>query len=107
MSFEAFSGNRQCSQAPLNRRPTLLDIVVSKGTAILQLLAGKDEALLVRRDALFVLNLALHIVNAVTGLNLKCDSFASQRLDKNLHAAAQPQHQMKGRLCQDKTVFSL
>jgi hypothetical protein len=30
----------------------LLDVVVSQGAAILQLLAGKDEALLVRWDAL-------------------------------------------------------
>ena len=29
----------------------LLDVVVRKGAAILQLLAGKDEALLVGRDA--------------------------------------------------------
>ena len=43
----------------------LLDVVVRQGAAILQLLAGKDQALLVRGDALLVLDLALHILNGV------------------------------------------
>ena len=33
----------------------LLDVVVGQGPPVLQLLAGKDEPLLVRRDSLFVL----------------------------------------------------
>jgi hypothetical protein len=37
----------------------LLDVVVAKSAAILQLLAGEDEALLVGRDALLVLDLLL------------------------------------------------
>jgi hypothetical protein len=32
----------------------LLDVVVREGTAVFKLLAGKDEALLVWRDALLV-----------------------------------------------------
>jgi hypothetical protein len=32
----------------------LLDVVVRKGAAVLQLLAGEDQALLVRRDSLLV-----------------------------------------------------
>ena len=32
-------------------------LVVREGAAVLELLAGKDEALLIRRDALLVLNL--------------------------------------------------
>ena len=35
----------------------LLNVVVSQGAAILELLAGEDQTLLVRRDALLVLNL--------------------------------------------------
>ena len=34
----------------------LLDVVVGQSAAILQLLAGEDEALLIRGDALLVLN---------------------------------------------------
>ncbi len=40
----------------------LLDVVVGQGAAVLQLLAREDEALLVRRDALLVLDLLLHVL---------------------------------------------
>ena len=63
----------------------LLDVVVSKGVSILELLAGKDETLLVRRNSLLVLDLCLHSVDAVRRLNLKSDGLASEGLDKDLH----------------------
>ena len=37
-----------------------LDVLVSQGAAVLQLLADKDQALLLGRDALLVLKLALY-----------------------------------------------
>ena len=43
----------------------LLDVVVGEGTAILELLAGENQALLVRRNALLVLNLRLDVVDRV------------------------------------------
>ena len=43
----------------------LLDVVVRQGAAILKLLTSKDQALLVRGDALLVLDLRLHVVNGV------------------------------------------
>ncbi|OAL03126.1 hypothetical protein IQ06DRAFT_292350 [Phaeosphaeriaceae sp. SRC1lsM3a] len=62
----------------------LLDVVVGKGAAILELLAGEDETLLVRGNALLILDLALHIVDGVGRLHLcravSCDpSFVSRR----------------------------
>ena len=54
----------------------LLDIVVGERTAILELLAGEDQALLVRRDALLVLDLGLDIVDGIGGLDLKGDGLA-------------------------------
>lgn len=39
----------------------LLDVVVRKGAAVLELLAGEDETLLVRGDALLVLDLGLDL----------------------------------------------
>ena len=39
----------------------LLDIVIRQGAAVLELLASKDKTLLVRRDALLVLNLRLDL----------------------------------------------
>jgi len=43
----------------------LLDVVVGQSATVLQLLAGKDQALLVWRDTLLVLDLALDILNCV------------------------------------------
>ena len=59
-----------------------MDIVVREGTAVFELLAGEDEALLVRRYALLVLDLGLHIVNRVTRLHLEGDSLAREGLNK-------------------------
>ena len=70
---------------PVDRRspmcPTnLLDVVVGEGAAILKLLASKDQALLIRRNALLVLDLGLDIVDSVRGLDLKGDGLARQGL---------------------------
>jgi hypothetical protein len=55
----------------------LLNIVVRKGAAILELLASENQALLVRRNALLVLNLGLDIVDGIGGLDLESDGLAS------------------------------
>ena len=60
----------------------LLDVVVGKGAAILELLAREDQALLVWGNALLVLDLALHIVDCVRGLDLKGDGLARQGLNE-------------------------
>jgi hypothetical protein len=49
----------------------LLDVVVRERAAILQLLAGEDQALLVRRDALLVLDLGLDVLDRVRRLDLE------------------------------------
>jgi hypothetical protein len=54
----------------------LLDVVIAQGAAILELLSGEDKALLVWGNALLVLDLALHIVDGVAGLNLEGDGLA-------------------------------
>ena len=63
-----------------------LDVVVTQGTAVLELLASKDQALLVWGDALLVLDLGLYIFDGVRSLNLESDGLASEGLDKDLHA---------------------
>ena len=63
----------------------LLDVVVSKSAAVLELLAGEDETLLIRGDALLVLDLLLDVVDGIARLNLKGDSLACQSLHENLH----------------------
>lgn len=59
-------------------RHYLLDIVIREGPAILELLAGKDQTLLVRRDAFFVLDFRLHIVDRIAGLDLESDGLTRQ-----------------------------
>jgi hypothetical protein len=54
----------------------LLDVVVREGAAVLELLAREDQALLVGRDALHVLDLGLDVVDRLERLNLERDSFA-------------------------------
>ena len=51
----------------------LLDVVVGQRAAILQLLAGEDQALLLRGDALLVLDLGLHVLDGVRGLHIDGD----------------------------------
>ena len=66
----------------------LLDVVVGEGAAVLQLLAREDEALLVRGDALLVLDLLLHILDGVAGLDIEGDGLARKGLDEDLHLRA-------------------
>ena len=63
----------------------LLDVVVTQGTTILELLTSKDQTLLIRRDSFLVLDLGLDVVNGIRRLDVKSDGLASQGLDKDLH----------------------
>ena len=59
-----------------------------KGAAVLKLLAGEDETLLVWRDSFLVLDLSLDGINGVAGLNLEGDGLACKRFHEDLHVAA-------------------
>ena len=63
----------------------LLNVVVGQGAAILELLAGEDQTLLIRGDALLVLNLGLDVVDGVGALHLEGDGLAGEGLDEDLH----------------------
>merc|ERR1719504_233693 len=82
----------------------LLDVVVRESAAVLQLLAREDQSLLIRRNALLVLDLLLHVVDRVRGLHVQSDRLASQSLHEDLHAASQSQHQVESRLLLDVVV---
>lgn len=56
----------------------LLDVVVRKGPAVLELLSGEDQSLLVRGNTLLVLDLGLDIVDGVGGLNLEGDGLSGK-----------------------------
>ena len=82
----------------------LLDVVVTQSTTILELLASKDQALLVGGDALLVLDLGLHVFDGVRSFDFKSDGLACEGLDKDLHTTTQAKHQVKGRLLLDVVV---
>ena len=67
----------------------LLNVVVRQRAPVLKLLARKDEALLVGRNPLLVLDLALDVLHSVRRLHLERHRLARKRLDKHLHASAQ------------------
>ncbi len=70
----------------------LLDVVIGKSAAILELLASEDQTLLVGRDTLLVLDLSLDIVDGVRGLDLKGDGLAGQGLHKDLHTSTKTEN---------------
>merc|ERR1719336_1454646 len=63
----------------------LLDVVIREGPAIFQLLSSENEALLLRWNALFVLDLCLHVGDRVVGLDVKSDRLSREGLDEDLH----------------------
>ena len=85
-------------------RGLLLDVVVGQSTTVFELLAGKDETLLVRWDALLVLDLGLDVVNGVRGFDFQGDSLAGQGLDKDLHTTAETEDKVKSGLLLDVVV---
>ena len=72
-------------------RALLLDVVVRERPAVLELLARKDEPLLVRRNALLVLDLGLDVVDRVGRLNLERDRLAGEAAEGAEASAMQRQ----------------
>jgi hypothetical protein len=67
------------------KRRFLLNVIITQGAAIFQLFAGKNQTLLIRWDALLVLDFGLDVVNRIRWFHIKSDGLASQSLDKDLH----------------------
>ena len=82
----------------------LLDVVVRESAAVLELLASEDQALLVRGDALLVLDLGLDVVDGVGRLHLEGDGLAGESLDEDLHTTAEAEHKVEGGLLLDVVV---
>ena len=71
----------------VQRRPHA-DVVVTQSAAVLELPALVDDALLVRREALLVLDLLLHGVDRVRRLDVERDRLVKKFRD-NLHIGKQ------------------
>merc|ERR1712146_657163 len=82
----------------------LLDVVVRKGSAILELLTSEDESLLIWGNTLFVLDLGLDILNGVSGLNIKGDGLTSEGLDEDLHTTTKSEDEMESGLFLDVVI---
>jgi len=63
----------------------LLDVVVGQCATVFELFSRENESLLIRRDALLVLNLLLDRLNCVGCLRIERDGLSRECLDKNLH----------------------
>jgi hypothetical protein len=66
-------------------RGLLLNVVIGQRAALLELLAGEDQPLLIRGNALLVLDLGLDVLDGVRRLNLEGDRLAREGLDEDLH----------------------
>merc|ERR1719152_246853 len=62
----------------------LLDVVVRKGSPILELLTSKNESLLIWWNTFLVLNLSLDIFNGVSWFDIEGDGLTSEGLDEDL-----------------------
>ena len=82
------------------KRALLLDVVIRERPTVLQLLPSEDEALLVRRDTLLVLDLRLHVINRVGRLDLQRNGLAGERLHEDLHATTETEH------CNSKSTYN-
>merc|ERR1712164_16229 len=82
----------------------LLDVVVGKGSAILELLTGEDKSLLIRWDSLLVLDLGLHVLNGVRWLDIEGDGLSGEGLDEDLHSTSESEDEMESGLLLDVVV---
>ena len=82
----------------------LLNVVVRKGSAILKLLTGEDKSLLVWGDTLLILDLGLHVLDSVRGLNVEGDRLTGEGLDENLHTTSKSENKMESGLLLDVVI---
>jgi len=76
-----------------------LNVVVRESAAVLELLARENQTLLLRGNALLVLDLGLDVLDGVVCFYVESDRFTGQGLDENLHrTTTKSQHQVKSGL---------
>lgn len=82
----------------------LLNVIVGERAAIFKLLTSKDEALLIRRNTLLILNLGLHSLDTIRRLDFERDRLASEGLHEDLHASTETQDEVESGLLLDVVV---
>jgi len=82
-----------------------LDVVILESSAILKLLSGEDESLLVWGNSFLVLDLGLDGFDGVSLLNLEGDGLTGKGLDEDLHTSSKSEDQVEGGLLLDVVVL--
>ena len=82
----------------------LLDVVVRKGSSILELLTSEDKSLLIWRNTFLVLDLGLDVLNSVGRLDIEGDGLTSEGLDEDLHTTSESEDKMESGLLLDVVV---
>jgi hypothetical protein len=82
-----------------------LDVVVLESSAVLKLLSGKDESLLIWGNSFLVLDLGLDGFDGVSLLNLEGDGLTGKGLDEDLHTTTESEDQVEGGLLLDVVVL--
>ena len=82
----------------------LLDVVVTEGSSVLELLSSEDESLLIGWDSLLVLDLGLDVLDGVCWLDIEGDGLTGEGLDEDLHTSSKSKDQVKGGLLLDVVV---
>merc|ERR1712174_37683 len=77
----------------------LLNVVVRKGSAVLELFSSEDQSLLLWWNSFLVLDLGFHIGDRVIWLDIQGDRLSREGLDEDLHGTtAKAKDKMEGRL---------
>merc|ERR1711972_418797 len=91
-----------------------LDVVIRKCSAILELLSGEDQPLLLWRDSFLILNLCLDICDRVIWLDIEGNRLSRKGFDEDLHGTtSKSEDKMEGRFFLDvvirkrSTIFEL
>ena len=82
----------------------LLDVVVRKGSSILELLTSEDKSLLIWRNTFLVLDLGLDVLDGVGWLDIEGDGLTSESLDEDLHSTSESEDEMESGLLLDVVV---
>jgi len=82
----------------------LLDVVVRKGSAILKLLTGENESLLIWWDTFLILDLSFDVLDGVCWFDIKGDGLTSESLDEDLHTTSKSEDEMEGGLFLDVVI---
>jgi len=85
---DSFGGAPSCKQQKGCQAQHQVEGRLLLDVAVLELLAGEDQYLVVGRDALVVLDLLLHVLDRVRRLYVEGDGLAREGLDEDLRAAA-------------------